>query len=134
MMMPGAQNALGPGLCALSLMPRGAKPRAQNPEPKAELDLRDVFRRRSLLTLHHVELHAVALGQGLEAVALDRRVMDEAILGTAIRGDEAEALRIVEPLDYALGTHHCSRVVKNGRWGPTERQQKRDPRRPGPLK
>src|SRR5687767_10272335 len=110
------------------------KRKTQSPKAKAQsLDLGDVFRRRSLLTLHHVEFHPVPLGEGLEAVALDRRIVDEAILAAAVRGDEAEALRIVEPLHYALGTHHCTRLVKM--LGTGVAGTKKGPRaKPGPLR
>src|SRR5687767_8991802 len=76
------------------------------------LDLGDVFRRRTLLALDHVELDAITFGEGLEAIALDRRVVDEAILAAAVRRDETKALRIVEPLNNALGTHSCTHWKK----------------------
>src|SRR6266702_274070 len=62
------------------------------------LELDDVLRRRALLTLHDVELDALALGQGLEALRLDRGVMHEAVLFAVLGRDEAEAFRVVEPL------------------------------------
>src|SRR5262249_52899723 len=49
----------------------------------------------------HIELDAIALRQGLESVAADGREMDEHLLASVIL-DEAEALRLVEPLDLAL--------------------------------
>src|SRR4051812_11631855 len=55
-------------------------------------NLRDVFRRRSLLPLDHVELDAVAFRERLEAVALDCGVVNEAVLAATVRGDEAEPL------------------------------------------
>src|SRR4051812_17477677 len=69
------------------------------------LRLGDVLRRGTLRSLHDVELHSVSLGQRLEAVALDRAVVHEAVFLTAVRGDEAEPLRVVEPLHLALRTH-----------------------------
>src|SRR3954449_1301031 len=40
-----------------------------------------------------------ALGERLEAVRVDPRVVDEEVLAALVRGDEAEALVVVEPLD-----------------------------------
>src|SRR5512143_2147863 len=70
------------------------------------LELGDVLSGRALLALHDVELDALAFGERLVAVALDRRMMDEAILLTILGRDEAKALRIVEPL-YRAGRTHC---------------------------
>src|SRR5688572_19434249 len=70
----------------------------------AQLD--DVLRGRALSALHHVELDLVTLGQGLEALSRDRRVMNEAILLSTLRSDEAEALGIVEPLHGSSRTHY----------------------------
>src|SRR5690606_17029749 len=42
-------------------------------------ELGHVLGGRALLALNHVELHALALGEGLEALALDRRMVDEQI-------------------------------------------------------
>src|SRR5215212_3034237 len=66
---------------------------------------RDVLGGRALLALHDVELDGLALGEGLEAVALNGRVMDEAVLLAVRGGDEAEALGVVEPLHGAGRTH-----------------------------
>src|SRR5262245_44357575 len=76
-------------------------------------ELDDVLSRRALLALHDVELHAVAFGEALEAFGLDRRMMDEAVLLAAFRGNEAKPLGVVEPLDRPCGAHcflllqHC---------------------------
>ena len=64
-----------------------------------------VLRRWALGALHDVELNSFPFGQGLEAVALNRAVVDEAVLLAAVRGDEAEAFRVVEPLHLACRTH-----------------------------
>src|SRR5688500_12682464 len=80
-------------------------------------DLCDVFRRWALLALHDVELDFLAFGQRLEAAALNRRVMHEAILGAALRRDETETLLIVEPLDCADRTH-CETSLSEKNWGP----------------
>ena len=53
-------------------------------------DLDDVLRRRALLALDDVELDAVTLGEGLEALALDPGGADESILRAVLRGDETE--------------------------------------------
>src|ERR1043165_3042407 len=68
-------------------------------------DLGHVLRGRAFLSLHNVELDLVTLGQRPEAAGLDGRMMDEAILLPALWRDEPEPLRVVEPLDRALGTH-----------------------------
>src|SRR5688572_18636380 len=76
------------------------------PGPRISLaDLDDVLCGRALLTLHDVELHALALGERLEALACDGRVMNEAVLLAVLRRNEAEALRIIEPLHGTGGTH-----------------------------
>src|SRR4051812_39968786 len=72
----------------------------------AALQLHNVLCRRALLALHDVELHAVTLGQALEALCLDRRMMDEAVLLTVLGRDEAKALGVVKPLDRASGACH----------------------------
>src|SRR5690606_18486216 len=55
---------------------------------------------QALLALHDLERHLLSFLQRLEATALDGTEVHEQI-GTALRGDEAEALGIVEPLDGA---------------------------------
>src|SRR5215210_4028535 len=47
-----------------------------------------------------------ALGQRLESAGVDAAVMDEEVLASLVRGDEAEALVVVEPLDGS-GGHAC---------------------------
>src|SRR5207237_8934807 len=75
------------------------------PEPAVAVSVRlglqlyDVLRRRALLALYDVKLHAVTLGQALEALGLDRRMMDEAVLLTVLGRDETTALSVVKPLD-----------------------------------
>src|ERR1041385_4144195 len=90
-------------------------------------DLRDVLRRRALLALDDRELHSLALGQGTEALVLNRRMMDETVLLAVLWGDEAEALGVVEPLHRAGRTHSttplgcCNRSAGSG----TDRLQSR---------
>jgi len=60
--------------------------------------LHHVLRGRALLTLHELELDAVALGKRLEALALNRRMVDEYVALAIVANDEAEALLVAEPL------------------------------------
>ena len=87
----------------------------------SSVDLDDVLRRRTLLTCHQVELDAITLGQGAETVALNRGVVDEAIPVLIVERDETEALRVVEPLDYACTTHALLLLVRSpDPWGAWE--------------
>src|SRR5215210_2513714 len=72
-----------------------------------------------------VEAHASALGESLEALRVDARVVDEEVLARVVRRDEAEALVVVEPLDGSgghslslLGSSCCDR---GGCWRATTR-------------
>src|SRR5260370_1363569 len=56
------------------------------------------------LALRHVEGDLLAFLERLVARALDRAVMREEILAAVIRRDEAETLRVVEPL-YGTCSH-----------------------------
>src|SRR5690606_9309511 len=76
------------------------------PEASA-IQLHYVLGGRALLALHHVKLYTLALGERLEATALNCRMMHEAILLAVLGRDEAEALGIVKPLHRA-GHAHCS--------------------------
>src|ERR671919_2726059 len=58
----------------------------------------DVRRLGALLTLALFELDLRTLGQALEAVTGNARVVHEEILATALGGDETVALRVVETL------------------------------------
>jgi hypothetical protein len=58
----------------------------------------DVRRLLALGAGGDVEVDALTFGEGLETLALDRGKMGEEIIAAALRGDEAEALGIVEPL------------------------------------
>src|SRR5437762_13579200 len=68
-------------------------------------DLSDLHRvsLETFLALHDGEGDLLAFLQGLEAAALDGTEVDEEVL-TAFRGNEAEALGVVEPLDGAALT------------------------------
>src|SRR5436190_22109669 len=75
---------------------------ASAPSPAAGveyLELDDVRGCRALRALLCVVAHLRALGQRLEAAALDRAVMHEQVLALVIGRDEPEALVVVEPLD-----------------------------------
>src|ERR1051326_5698014 len=64
----------------------------------------DVLRLQAFRALNEVELHAGAFRKAAEPLRLDRAEVDEHVL-SARHGDEAEALRVVEPLDSAGPTH-----------------------------
>src|SRR5262245_26327492 len=64
-------------------------------------NFRDVSRLRAFLSLNDFELHVIALGERLEAAALDCAVVHENVR-PALARDEAEPLRVVEPL-YRTG-------------------------------
>src|SRR5258708_10700169 len=64
----------------------------------------DVRGLEPLGTLDHVELDLRAFLQGAEAVGVDGAEVHEDILTSAGR-DEAETLRVVEPLDRTVATH-----------------------------
>src|SRR6185503_19618082 len=53
-----------------------------------------------LLPLHRLELDDLSLSEGSEALALDRRVMNEELLA-GVLPDEPVSLGLVEPLDRA---------------------------------
>ena len=56
----------------------------------------------ALGALADLELNTLVLVEGLEATGLDLGVVNEDIAIGVIRGDEAEALFCVEPLDGSL--------------------------------
>src|SRR5688500_10884677 len=58
----------------------------------------DFVRLQALLALHDLEGHLLAFLQRLEAGALDGTEVHEKVRAR-LRGDEAEALGVVEPLD-----------------------------------
>jgi hypothetical protein len=66
--------------------------------PEGRLDDANVLGFLSLAARGDVELHALAFAEGLEAVALDVRVVDEDIV-PLIAGDEAVPLLSIEELD-----------------------------------
>src|SRR4051812_43477045 len=96
-------KAIGAFACRVGRVQRDIAPDRPTRRLAAELD--DVLRSRALRALNHVELHGLALGEGLEAVSLNGGVVHEAILLAVRGGDEAKALRVVEPLHGAGRTH-----------------------------
>src|SRR3954451_6204858 len=70
---------------------------------RRRLERGDVDGLRALVAGLGVEAHAGALGEGLEALRVDARVVDEEVLARVVRRDEAEALVVVEPLDGSGG-------------------------------
>src|SRR4051794_2608335 len=79
--------------------------RRSGPVAKHEWELREVHVRgvRTLGALLRVVGDLRTLGEGTEAVPLDRREMHEEVLAPVLRRDEAEALLVAEPLDGSDG-------------------------------
>src|SRR5687767_9032101 len=75
------------------------------------LRLADVRRLEALRATDDVELEPLAFGQRLEAIALDRGVVDEYVLATLLL-DESKSLRLVEPLHRS--TCHVAAPSKTG--------------------
>src|SRR5690606_26584933 len=71
----------------------------------------DVRRLQALLALLDVELDLLVLVQAAVAAGLDGAEVREDVLAAVVRGDEAEALVSVEPLDGSGG-----HVVTPSRW------------------
>src|SRR5690242_21833897 len=82
---------------------RRRAPPAERGRRRERLGFADVGRLQTLRAARDVELHAITFDEALEALRLDRAVVDEHVL-TTLLGDEAEALRIVEPL-HGTGCH-----------------------------
>ena len=68
------------------------------------LDGHHILRRRALLALDNFEFYLLTLGQGLEALALNRRVMTKDVLLTVVTGDEAKAFFVAKPFHCSGGT------------------------------
>src|SRR5262245_16679970 len=84
-------------------MPRGRADGRPAHGPPSLIEVRgskhpDVRRRRALGALLGVVTHFRAVGQRLEAAALDRVVMHEQVLAGLIWGDEPVALVVADPL------------------------------------
>src|SRR4249919_1857911 len=87
---PGERSKKNPAEAGFSVL----RSLARRP---AQLHSLDFVRLQALLALHDLERDLLAFLQRLEAAALDRAEMHEQVRA-ALRGDEAEALGIVEPL------------------------------------
>src|SRR5213592_3240267 len=107
----------------------GETPRARHRAAiRPASDLADVLRLKALGPLGDVEFHGVTLGQAPETIGLDRREVDEDVRTRLLR-DEAEALRVVEPLHFTL-CHTVLTLCTKGlppriRCGPGHRDQGR---------
>src|SRR6516165_5302707 len=82
---------------------RVPRPRGTRPFDRSSIgsDLGDVRRLLALRARDQVELHPFPLGERAEAARADGREVHEDVL-SRVRRDEAEALRVVEPLHRAL--------------------------------
>jgi len=80
-----------------SLSPRGYR------SAPDELDRGDVVRLHALLALGRLVGDLGTLVEGLEAAPGYTRMVDEEVFATLIRGDEAVALLVAEPLNRSLG-------------------------------
>src|SRR6185369_5574339 len=94
--------------------PCGRRPSDREVVPRAS-DLANVRRLQALRAPRDVELDSLALGERLEAIALDGREVHEHVLAARLR-DETKALRLVEPLHGA--TSHL-KLLETGPGGPT---------------
>src|SRR5712692_3654712 len=65
---------------------------------RASAGFAHVGRLRTLGTLGDLVLYLLAFREAVEALRLDCGVVDEYVLAAAVRRDETESLRIVEPL------------------------------------
>src|SRR5579871_1054373 len=67
----------------------------------------DVSRLQTLRALLRFEAHLLVFSQRLETVACDFGEMRKQVVAAVVRGDEAEALAVVEPLN-GTGIHEES--------------------------
>ena len=78
------------------------------------LDRLHVYGRRTLLALLYVKLHLLTFGQRPgKTSTLDGGEMDEYVLAAVLRGNEAEALRFVEPLNCSCNHERYLYAVVN---------------------
>ena len=80
---------------------RGTEPQGHARDAEASGDDANVFRLRALRPLLHVELDLLPLGERAKARRLDRRLVAKNVLAPAVRRDEPETLRLVEPFHGA---------------------------------
>ncbi|CAM2156134.1 hypothetical protein PT2222_370008 [Paraburkholderia tropica] len=67
---------------------------------------------QTLRALLGFEAHLLVFSERLEAVGLDLGEVSEQVVATLVRGDEAKALAVVEPLN-GTGFHEKSLMKKN---------------------
>src|SRR5215216_4409244 len=84
----GRASTISPSISIFSSLATGVR-----------LDEADVHRLRSLVADLFLVLHLGVLGEALEALAVDARVVHEEVPVALVRRDEAVALLVVEPLD-----------------------------------
>src|SRR5947209_16082309 len=105
----------------------GARQGVEDPfVPRGLADGDNVASLGALLALGRLELDARTLGEGLEALGVDRAEMDENILAALVRGDEAVPLRVVEPLHGS-----CCHMENTSLRGSSERTGGASDARPG---
>src|SRR5579864_6624821 len=80
--------------------------RCRTPSP-SNLQRRDVSRLQTLRALLRFEAHLLIFSQRLEAVAADFGEVREQVVAALVRGDEAKAFAVVEPLN-GTGIHEES--------------------------
>src|SRR5919112_417495 len=100
-MVLGRASRISPSISILSSFAMEAAARAA-----WALERPDVHRLGALVPDLFLVLHLGVLGQALEAMAVDARVVHEQVAVTLVGGDEAVALLVVEPLDGA-SRHFC---------------------------
>src|ERR1041384_8464707 len=94
--LTGVNQSIVPSTSAPFRLPR---PRARSARgPRVRLHSDDALRLGTLRPVDRLELHLRALRKRLEALACNRRMVDEQVLATIGRGDEPIPLRVVEPL------------------------------------
>src|SRR4051812_39504392 len=100
------------------------------------LDGADVHRLRTLVARLLLVLDLRVLGERLETLAIDSRVVDEQVTVSVVRSDEAVALLVVEPLDgsgrHELPLPACARPVFRRESAPRHLQCSTTPAHAGP--
>ena len=70
---------------------------------KTELHRLDVGGLLALGAVHHIKSNALIFFQAFESFGSDRGKVGEHVITTTIRGNEAEAFRVVKPFNSASG-------------------------------